>query len=507
MEGMNIMPDDLILVLDAGTGGGRAIAVESTGMVAARSFRAWSYFEPPGLELYGKEFNPVEFQGAMAGCAKEVMDQVSSQAIKGVVTTGMRQGCVFLDKEGKPLYAGPNRDVRGILFTDEIESVLGRERAYAVTGRWPPFMFAPSRYYWFKKERPEVAQSVDKILMINDWLLYWLSGQIVSEPTNASDSMMFDISSGEWSADIMDALDMDSALLPELMPCGTVAGEVTSEASQQTGIPRGTPVITGMADTQAALLGAGVVEPGRAGIVAGSTAPVMIVMDEPGTDPDYKLWTSCHALPRRWLAESNSGDAGLVYKGYVEGHLGLLCHDPGRAYAKAEELAEDAGMGAYGARACLGPIIWDIAGMSPSARGGISFTYPLGEENAGPGNVARAILENIGFAVRANFEQAKALKDAEGPAVLCGGMSRIGLFAEIVSNVLGRGLEVAPEHEATAIGCAMAGFFALGHYPGIEEAAKDMKREPKVMEPDEDDHDDYNDMYEEWLDLYREMMG
>ena len=498
---------DLILVLDAGTGGGRAVAVGKDGRAAARSYRAWSYFEPPGLELYGKEFSPREFESLLAECCRDVVNETGTERIAGMVTTGMRQGCVFLDGEGVPVYGGPNRDVRGILFTEEVEKALGRERAYNTTGRWPPWMFIPSRLWWFREERPDVFKRVKKVLMINDWLVHWLCGKAASEPTNAAESMLFDIEKGDWSEELVAASGLLKEALPQVKECGTVVGEVSNEVSAATGIPEGTPVIAGMADTQAALLAGGVVVPGQAGVVAGSTAPVMIAMDSPKIDPAGRLWTGCHAVPGLWLAESNSGEAGISYRGYVEGHLGFMAEKGKTAYDKVEELAEEAGTGAFGAIANLGPVIWDLEGMSPSVRGGLTLSYPLSPDTAGPGAVARALLENIAFAIRANLEQASVLAGKPDELVLTGGMTRTKLFSEIVANVANLPVKVVREYEATAIGAAMAGFFGLNEYTSLRNAAKELPVSFDKIEPDEDDADDYDDIYDQWIEQYGRMMG
>ena len=501
------MTDELIIVIDAGTGGGRAVAVDHKGKVRARAYQAWDYFEPPGLEVYGKEFHPAEFQKILADCCRQVVSAVGPQNIKGVTTTGMRQACVFLDAAGEPIYAGPNRDVRGILYTDEVEERMGRDRAYEITGRWPPWMFAPSRYYWFVKEKPELAARVRRVLMINDWLVHWLSGRAVAEPTNAAESLLYDINRQTWSRELLAAMEMSPEWMPELAPCGAVVGKVTKAAAQLTGIPAGTPVITGMADTQAALLAGAVLEPGETGIVAGSTAPVMMVMNEPRPDPGQRLWIGCHPRPGRWVAESNAGDAGLIARGYIEGHLAAVSGDVAAAYQAAEKWAGEVPAGASGVKAFLGPVIWDLTRMTPAVRAGVFFPYPVRDENAGPGNVVRAILENIGFALRANLDQAAELAGEPTRVVIAGGMTRSRVFCRIVAAMLGKPLEVVTEPEATALGCAMTGFFALKVYPDLETAATEMKGEPELIEPDPGDQDEYNDLYGQWREEYNVMMG
>ncbi len=493
------MTDELIIVLDAGTGGGRAVAVDERGKVRARSYCAWDYFEPPGLEMYAKEFRPEEFQKIIGECCRRVVGEVGAGSIAGVVATGMREGIVLLDQGGRPIYGGPNRDARGVLFAPQVEELLGEDRAYQITGHWPPWIFMPSRLYWFRESDPERFARIGKALMINDWLIHWLCGEAVAEPTNAGETMFFDIDARAWSRELLAAMEIDEGLMPRLAPCGTVAGTVKKDAAAATGLPAGVKVITAMADTQAALMASRVIEPGDCGIVAGSTAPVMIVMDESRRDPRHRMWFGAHPLAGKWVAESNVGDAGLIYRWYVEGHLGALAAAGAELYEKAEEWAEAAGVGAYGARAFLGPVIWDLKSMSPSVKAQLKLSYPVGPETAGPGNLARAILENIAYALRANLEQAAAVAGEPARVAMAGGMTRNKLFCNIAAAVLGRTLEIVPESEATAIGAAMAGFTGIGHYPDLAVASRQMTGYLQSLEPDPDEKDEYNDLFEEWM--------
>jgi autoinducer 2 (AI-2) kinase len=501
------MSDAIIVVLDAGTGGGRAVAVDEKGKVRARSYCAWDYFEPPGLEMYAKEFRPEEFQKIIAQCCRKVVGEIGAGNVAGVVATGMREGIVLLDKKGEPIYGGPNRDARGVLFAPQVEELLGENRAYRITGHWPPWIFMPSRLYWLRENAPEKFERIGKALMINDWLVHWLSGEAVAEPTNAGETMLFDIDTRKWSQELLAIMELEESLMPRIEVCGAAAGKVTKAAAAATGLPEGTRVMTGPADTQAALLASRVIETGDCGIVAGSTAPVMIVMEESRRDPNHRMWFGAHPLPGKWVAESNVGDAGLIYRWYVESHLGALAASGAPLYEKAEEWAQSAGVGAYGARAFLGPVIWDLKSMSPSVKAQLRLSYPVGPETAGPGNFARAILENIAYALRANLEQAAMVAGEPSRVAMAGGMTRNKLFCNIVAAVLGRTLEIAPESEATAIGAALAGFTGIGVYADLAVASQEMTGYLKSLEPDSDEKEEYNDLFEEWMENYPRMMG
>src|SRR5207237_8981352 len=99
---------------------------------------------------------------------------------------------------------------------------------------------------------------------------------------------------------------------------GTCVGAWPARAAAGTGIPEGTPVFAGGADTESALLGSGVHETGETGAVLGTTSPVQTVIDRPLIDPRGNLWTSCHVVPERWVLESNAGDTGDAYRWLLE---------------------------------------------------------------------------------------------------------------------------------------------------------------------------------------------
>src|SRR6185295_9651216 len=125
----------------------------------------------------------------------------------------------------------------------------------------PPYIFPLARYLWFRKHHD--AARIHSLLMLNDWITYLLSGEHVAEHSNAGESMLYDVTRRDWSAELLTELDIPPAILPPLRTAGSPAGAVTAEAASATGIPRGTPVFVGGADTESALLGSGVSESGQ----------------------------------------------------------------------------------------------------------------------------------------------------------------------------------------------------------------------------------------------------
>ena len=117
---------------------------------------------------------------------------------------------------------------------------------------------------------------------------------------------------------------------------------MTARAAAATGLPEGTPVFAGGADTESALLGAACTSTGQIGAVLGTTTPVQMVVGTPLLDPDCNLWTSSHVVPERWVLESNGGDTGSTYRWLLE----LMCggvDDGAHALAEAAMATVDPG--------------------------------------------------------------------------------------------------------------------------------------------------------------------
>ena len=487
------MNDSFYLVLDAGTGGGRAALFDGRGQLIRRAYRAWTYRTPPGMEPYGKEFEASEFWSLLCQACREALSGIDRSRLRAVSSTAMRLGYVFLDKKGRELYAGPNRDARGLEVGIELEEKISEEFTTARTGHWPAWVFAPGRLLWFRLNAAELYERIAHVLMINDWILYRLSGELAVELSAAGDSCLLDIRSRQWSQELLQALDLNPAQFPPLSASGTPLGRVSEAGAGETGIPAGTPVVAGGADSQCGLLAAGVIEPHQVGVVAGTTAPVMAVSEEPRLGPAAKVWTNCHLLPRRWVIESNSGDAGKILRWYVEGHAG-------GDYTNLLKQAEATPPGSNLVLASLGPMVFNLKDINPGKRAGFIFPFPVELEQVNPGAVTRSILENVAYALRGNLEQLLPVLGWEPDKVfLTGGMARSRLFAQIVAAVLARPIVLVDCPEASALGAAMAAAVGTGACPDLAAASRAMAPARSIIEPDRGWVSEYKDLRGDWI--------
>jgi len=495
----------VLVAIDAGTTGIRCMLVKPDGVPISISRRNWDYITPPDFEI-AKEFDPNHFWNLICTVVKEAIktSKVNLGDLESVATTSQRHGAVFLDKEGKEVYAGPNIDARGAMTQYIIEESLG-EKYHEITGCWPPLMFSPSRLSWFEEEEPEIFESVAHLLPINDWISYRLGNIFVTDPSSGSATGFMDIRKCEWSNEVTEAIGVSRDILPEIHESGTIVGEVTPEAEKECGLPKGLPIVQGGADTHCALL-ASEAQPNEVVIIAGSTAPVMMILDDLHCDPEQKIWTGCHVEKDKWVIESNATLTGANLEWVVR----LLCE---RADSEEcikdtlnslDELLVDISPGSNETLIGLGPSIMDCQRITDVKQARMIFPQPA-LPSVVPLNstiMIHAVLENIAYAARGNVEQLEAHQEFSRIKTI-GGMTQSKIWPILLANIIGKPVHTPLQPEGSLLGAAICAAKGAGQYPTLMDSAKSMVKWKPVSAPD-DRTNLYESYYSKWKNMWCE---
>jgi autoinducer 2 (AI-2) kinase len=493
---------DVVVTLDAGTGSGRCVVFDRLGrpVTAAQERFAYRSFVDPALPLVrGFDLEPDAFWATLAGCARRALARLPADArIRGVIATSQREGCVLLGHDGGVLYAGPNLDARAAMEGMEVQGVVPLARLHAITGHAPPYIFPLARFLWYRKHHD--PRRVATLFMLNDWITHLLSGARVAEESNACESMLFDVTTRTWSGEILDALDVPRDILPSVCAAGCEVGRVTAAAAAATGIPEGTRVFAGGADTETALVGGGVVAVGETGAILGTTTPVQRVVDRAVVDPGGNLWTSCHVVAGRWVLESNGGDTGGSYRWLLELLFGGT---DTRAHAHAE--AEVAAVPDTGRHLVsdIGPAVFNLAEMNPFQPAAILFRFPiLHLDRPTRGDLLRGFFENVAFAVRGNCEQITAVSGGTTPRLwVSGGMTQSPTLLGILAGTLQVPLCVGDVPESASLGCAVLAAVGAGLHADLASAVAAMVR-THVVDPDPARAACLDERYRRWRDVH-----
>jgi len=490
----------VVAAIDAGTTGVRCMIVDQKGNNLGISRKSWSYTTPADLEI-AKEFNPREFWKLACYVVKGALkiSGIKPSELKAVATTSQRHGFVLLDSNGNELYGGPNIDARGAMTQYLIDESLG-EIYHEITGCWPPMMFAPSRLAWFEEETPEIYERIAHLLPICDWMTFRLSGVYTTDLSSASATGLLDVKTGRWSEKVTSTLGIDDSILPTIRMAGNVVGEVTPQAKKECGLPKGLPVVQGGADTHCALLSSES-KVGEITVIAGSTAPVMMILDDHFCAPDQKIWTGTHMKEGQWVLESNATLTGAV----LEWAVRFLCERAEKpekcrqtTFQNLDEIVKGIPPGSEETFVTLGPSIMDCRQITDIKQARMVFPQPALPQVI-PLDSARmihAVLENVAYAIRGNIEQLEEYGGATNVKTI-GGMSQSETWPQLLANLLNRPVSTPIQSEGSLLGAAICAAVGAGYYSSIDAATHAMVEWRPTYLPD-DRAELYTRYYSKW---------
>lgn len=493
----------VIAAIDAGTTGVRCMIVDEKGETLDISKTNWDYITPNNLEI-AKEFDPARFWKLVCSVTKQAIKKSGVQPtdIVAVATTSQRHGIVLLDSKGNELHGGPNIDARGALTQYLIDESLG-VTYHEITGCWPPMMFAPSRLSWFEEEEPETYGKIAHLLPICDWITFKLSGVYTTDASSAGATGFLDVRTNSWSEEVTSTLEIDMSILPPIRETGTVVGEVSSKAEEECGLPKGLEVVQAGADTHCALL-ASESKVGEITIIAGSTAPVIILLDHYLSVPNQRIWTGTHLKKGQWTLESNATLTGAI----LEWAVSLLCERSENpiecmqmTFNRLDELVKGIPPGSDETLVALGPNVMDCQQMTEVKQAKMVFPQPALPQviPLNSASMIHAVLENVAFAVRGNFDQLREYHQSVGVKTV-GGMTKSETWPQLLANVIKQPINVPTQTEGSLLGAAICAATGAGIYSSLDDASKAMVRWRPTYQPDVR-AESYERYYSKWCGL------
>ncbi|MFV0375623.1 FGGY family carbohydrate kinase [Microbacterium sp.] len=494
----------VFLAIDAGTGSARALAFDIEGRLVAHASQEWSHAPVPG-HPGGTVFDTDNGWNAISTSIRTVVDSLDGRPVAAVAASSMREGFVLYDADGVELWACPNTDGRARAEADDLVREGIADEIYRIAGDWVSIT-APSRVRWIARHRPDIIARARHIGMLSDWVATRLTGRFVTEPTCGSSSALFDLRTRGWSEDLARAVGVNPGILPAVVECGAVIGGVTAAAAATTGLPAGTPVVAGGADTQLALHGIDA-RPGAPTIVAGTFWQTTAVVAEPLIDPERRLRTLCHVSPNTWMVEGIGFLSGLAMRWFRDAMcpdaVALAASRGTSAFALMEEWAAQIPAGSNGVIAAMANVMQADA-WHQAAPAFVGFDINDAATSS-RGAFIRAIEEAAAIVAAAHLDILSALTDgralAERTVTFTGGSSAGTLWPRVIADATGLDTLVTPAPEATSYGAARLAA------RGIGASLPPMGHPDRIVHPDPSDRDAYREISARWHRVYRDVMS
>ena len=374
-------------------------------------------------------------------------------AVRGVGLSGQMHGATLLDTQDRPLRPA-------ILWNDarsgeECEELVTRVPATsAITGNLAMPGFTAPKLIWVAKHEPEVFVRVATVLLPKDYLRLRLTGDKVSDMSDAAGTLWLDVERRDWSEAMLDGCRLSRAHMPRLVEGSEASGRLLPEIAASWGIHHPVTVAGGGGDNAASAVGIGAVAPGDGFISLGTSGVLFIVNDRFSPNPARAVHAFCHALPRRWHQMSVMLSAASCLRWVTR-----LVGGANEAAVLAEVATLDQ---RERERAPL--FLPYLSGErtphnDPNAMG-VFFGLTHGTDRRA---LVYAVIEGVSFGLADGLDALGSGGTRAGMLSIVGGGSRSALWAQLLADVLQTPLRVHAGGEAgAALGAARLGHLACG---------------------------------------------
>lgn len=470
------MDGPLILALDLGLTHAKAVVFRADGSLVERESVPYPTHRPAPDRV---EQDPDDWWLALTTAVRAIGARSADalRAVEAVGVTGHMHGLVLEDPHRRPM--GPAivlGDRRATVEANALSERLGQVSIAHTTGATLDPSMPAAELRWLADHEPERLRDAVLATGPKDHLRGRLTGDRLTEPIDACATALYNIRAGRWWPDIVAAVGIRPELLPDVVPCQTIAGPLLPEPAAALGVAAGLPVVVGAGD-DVEILGGGLLEPGEALEHLGTTGSILAVAAEPIEDPALGLELYPHVLPDRWVVGGSMTTAGAAL-GWVATLLGF---DGLEAMLPAvdEGLDRLSGDGS-------GPVfIASMAGdrcpiRDPAARGawvGLDATFDRA-------SLARSAFEGVAFALDRIL---LAIEDLHGPqariVVSAGGVDLDPRWLSLRSSTYGRPLVTLESPEPTALGLATVVAAGAGIHRDVPDAVREMSRRVDEIDP------------------------
>ena len=477
----------MVIGLDIGTSGARAVALNGSGEVVAEAAQEYPLLSPrPGWT----EQNPEDWWLA----SRKVLSEVAASTkgnVDGIGLTGQMHGSVFLDANDQVIRPALLwNDQRTAAQCIEITDRVGRERLLAIAGNPALTGFQAPKLLWLREAEPANYKRIAHVLLPKDFIRLRLAGEYATDASDASGTLLLDLRQRSWSAEILDALELPGKWFPTVYEGPDETGRLRADVAADLGLPAGIPIAAGGGDNAAAAVGSGIVEAGLASSSIGTSGVIFTHTPQFTPDPSGRLHAFCHAVPGAYhlMGVTLSAGGSLQWWRHVLGD-----HE----YDALIELAESAPIGSEGL-----VFLPYLSGertphMDASARGaffGLTTRHGLN-------HLTRAVMEGVTYSLADCLQVMIELGVEVRQVRALGGGARSHLWRQIQADVFGLPVHRTSVDEGPAYGAALLAGVTAGHFKSVSDAVSVVRLRPEVAEPNPESAQ----LYSRYLRIYRDL--
>ncbi len=491
----------IVIGLDVGTSGTKAIAMDAGGKLLASALVEYPLYSP---KPNWAEQDPADWKRAAFEALGQLAGRIDAGEVKALGLTGQMHGSVFLDAENRVLR-------NALLWCDQrtaeqcaaITEKVGEKRLLEMVSNPALTGFTAPKILWLRDQEPKTYERVKKVLLPKDYIRFELTGEFATDVADASGTLLFDVKNRCWHKELMSLLGIDPAFLPKSYEGPEVTGCLSKDAAAKTGLPAGIPVVAGGGDQAAGGVGCGIVRTGIISSSLGTSGVVFAFADTVSTDTQGRVHTFCHSVPGKWHVMGVMLSAG----GALQWFRNMLCQTE-------RAVSDQTGVDAY-------EYITEAAARVPVGCEGLLFLpYLTGERTPHKdpyakgafiglslrhtkAYMARAVLEGVAFGMRDSLEIMRGMGIVTSEVRASGGGARSAVWRQILADSGRVPMVTINVDEGPSYGAAILASVAAGMYGNVEEACDAIIHEVARVEPNPKNLAPYDQWFKEYQAAYQ----
>ncbi len=435
-------PKAKFIGVDVGTSSCKGLLLDERGKVLGEASLSYPLlFTPQGIEQ-----SPAHIWEGVNMIIKRLAGQVrSKEEIKGVGITS--QGITFIpvDKRGEPIANAISwLDTRARKELEVILRVYSEEELFKLTGKRVEAYYVLPKLMWLRDNLPQIYEGADKFLMVADFIVQKLTGEVATDHTLAGGTLLYDVVKNRWAEEVMERFGISPSKFPPLHWGGEVIGYVRKEM----GFKGALAVIAGQ-DQKCAAFAVGI-KRGKATVSLGTASAISCLSEYPILDTNKRIPLFPFLSPNKWVLEGVVSTAGASYdwaRKVLKGKIKELL-PPERLRSLPFFLPHLSGA------------------SSPLWKKGLRGSFHNLSLSTTSEDMLLAVLEGVAFEIRRNIEVMEELVGRAEEVVVFGGGARNRVWQKILANALGKALLFPKIQEAPALGAGILAGRAEGSWEG-----------------------------------------
>ncbi|QPS85999.1 xylulokinase [Serratia plymuthica] len=472
--------------IDLGTSGVKIILLGEQGQLLASQSEALPISRPHPL---WSEQAPQDWWHATDRAMLALGKQHSLQQVKAIGLSGQMHGATLLDDRQRVLRPAILwNDGRSAAQCQALERAVPQSRH--ITGNLMMPGFTAPKLLWVQQHEPHLFSQIDKVLLPKDYLRWCMTGEFAGDMSDAAGTGWLNVAQRDWSDEMLAACGLSRRHMPQLFEGNQITGQTHIELARRWGMPP-VPVVAGGGDNAAGAIGVGLYQAGQAMLSLGTSGVYFAVSDGFLSNPASAVHSFCHALPDTWHLMSVTLSAASCLDWVCK----LTNVDSVATLLRNVEQAPPA----------EAPL-WFLPYLSgertphnnPNAKGAF---WGLTHQH-GPNDLARAVLEGVGFALADGMDVLHASGLQPSSITLIGGGARSPFWRQMLADISGQRLEYRTGGDVgPALGAARLAQIALNPQRPLSDLLPELPLE-QLHEPDAERHRYYAARRSTFRELY-----